>query len=502
MRLKPALLAFVEHRREVIVRRSQFELDKARARAHILEGLLIALDNLDAVINTIRQSPDADTAKTRLMERFGLSDLQAQAILDMPILDMQLRRLAALERQKIEEEHKQVREQIAYLEDLLANPGKVLTLIKDDLAALAEKYGDDRRTQIAAEASDEMSEEDLVENKPEDLVENKPVLVSLTERGYIKRTMQEKFRAQSRGGTGSKGQELREEDVVQHIFLARTLDTILFFTDRGRVYSERCFQIPEGDRADRGMSIANIINIPPGERITAVLPVRDFGISAYCTMVTRLGRIKRVALSEFESVRPSGLIATNLDEGDVLGWVRVTSGQNEIIIITEQGQALRYLETEVRAMGRAAGGVTAIRLTDDDVVTSMEVVEPEGELLVVTERGYGKRTPFAEYSAKGRATMGNLTISPKSLDTIGKIVSARAVHEGDEITIISTAGQSLRMKVAEVRQSGRSTMGTRLMTMGTRLIQLKKDGDVVASVARLAGADLALPVEPAAPLPQ
>ncbi len=482
MRLKPALLAFVEHRREVIVRRSQFELDKARARAHILEGLLIALDNLDAVINTIRQSPDADTAKTRLMERFGLSDLQAQAI-----LDMQLRRLAALERQKIEEEHKQVREQIAYLEDLLANPGKVLTLIKDDLAALAEKYGDDRRTQIAAEASDEMSEEDLVENKP--------VLVSLTERGYIKRTMQEKFRAQSRGGTGSKGQELREEDVVQHIFLARTLDTILFFTDRGRVYSERCFQIPEGDRADRGMSIANIINIPPGERITAVLPVRDFGVSAYCTMVTRLGRIKRVALSEFESVRPSGLIATNLDEGDVLGWVRVTSGQNEIIIITEQGQALRYLETEVRAMGRAAGGVTAIRLTDDDVVTSMEVVEPEGELLVVTERGYGKRTPFAEYSAKGRATMGNLTISPKSLDTIGKIVSARAVHEGDEITIISTAGQSLRMKVAEVRQSGRSTMGT-------RLIQLKKDGDVVASVARLAGADLALPVEPAqAPQP-
>ncbi len=480
LRLKPALQAFIEHRREVITRRSQFELNKARQRAHILEGLLIALAHLDEVILTIREAPDAEVAKQRLIERFALSEVQAQAI-----LDMQLRRLAALERQKIEDEHTDIQARIAYLEDLLAHPGKILALIKDDLNGLAEKYGDDRRTRIEADASEEMADEDLIENKP--------VLVSLTERGYIKRTLQEKFRAQGRGGTGSKGQELREEDVVQHIFLARTLDTILFFTDRGKVYSERCYQLPEGDRADRGMSIANIINIPQGELITAVVPVRSFGEAAYCTMVTRNGRIKRVALAEFESVRPSGLIATSLDDGDVLGWVRITSGHDEIMIITEQGQALRYAETEVRAMGRAAAGVTAIRLSDGDFVTSMEVVEPDGELLVVTANGYGKRTRFSEYMAKGRATMGNRTIAEKSLATTGPIVSARSVHENDEITIITTAGQSLRLKVAVVRQSSRSTMGT-------RLIQLKKEGDQVASVARLSAKDLIIPAEvPAEP---
>jgi len=469
LRLKPALQAFIEHRREVITRRSQFELEKARHRAHILEGLLIALANLDDVINTIRQSPDADTARARLMERFKLTEIQAQAI-----LDMQLRRLAALERQKIEDEYKDVQAQIAYLEDLLNSPKKILALIQTDLNEMAEKYGDDRRTQIAAEATEEMSEEDLVENKP--------VLISLTQRGYIKRTPQEKYRAQSRGGTGARGQELREEDVVQYIFLARTLDTILFFSDKGKVYSEKAYQIPEADRADRGMALANVINIPPGESITAIVPVRDFGDADFCTMVTRNGRIKRIALSEFAAVRPSGIIATHLDEGDILGWVRLTTGQDEIIIITEAGQALRYEETEVRAMGRAAAGVTAIKLEAGDFVTSMEVVEPDGELLVVTANGYGKRTAFSEYSAKGRATMGVATIAQKNLETTGRIVSARAVREEDDITLITTNGQTLRLKVAEVRQSGRSTMGTRLINV--------KDGDSVASVARLAAKDL------------
>jgi DNA gyrase subunit A len=478
LRLKPALQAFVEHRREVITRRSQFELDKARHRAHILEGLLIALSNLDDVINTIRQSPDAETARTRLIERFKLSEIQAQAI-----LDMQLRRLAALERQKIEDEYKEVQAQIAHLEDLLNSPKKILALIQTDLNEMAEKYGDDRRTQIAAEATEEMSEEDLVENKP--------VLISLTQRGYIKRTPQEKYRAQSRGGTGARGQELREEDVVQYIFLARTLDTILFFSDKGKVYSEKAYQIPEADRADRGMALANVINIPPGESITAIVPVRDFGDADFCTMVTRNGRIKRIALSEFAQVRPSGIIATNLDDGDILGWVRLTTGKNEIIIITEVGQALRYEETEVRAMGRTAAGVTAIRLDDGDFVTSMEVVEPDGELLVVTANGYGKRTAFAEYSAKGRATMGIATIAQKSAETTGRIVSARAVAEDDDITVITTNGQTLRLKVAEVRQSGRSTMGTRLINL--------REGDSVASVARLAAKDIAVAAEEAKP---
>jgi DNA gyrase subunit A len=469
-RLKPALQAFIEHRRAVLTRRTEFELDKARKRAHILEGLLIALANLDAVIQTIRESPDADVAKERLITRFKLSDVQAQAI-----LDMQLRRLAALERQKIEDEHKQVLGQIAHLEDLLAHPKKILALIKTDLNELAEKYGDDRRTQIAAEATEAMSEEDLVENKP--------VLISITQRGYIKRTPQEKYRAQGRGGSGSRGQELREEDAVQYIFLARTLDTILFFSDKGKVYSEKAYQIPEADRADRGISLVNVINLPPGENVTAVVPVPDFDAADYCTMVTRNGRIKRIALSEFAQVRPSGIIATNLDEGDVLGWVRLTTGEQEIIIITEQGQALRYSETEVRAMGRTAAGVNAIRLDSGDYVTSMEVVEPDGELLVVTANGYGKRTPFSDYPAKGRATGGVATIAQKHLATTGPIASARAVREEDDITLITTAGQTLRLRVAEVRQSGRSTMGTRLINV--------KEGDSVASVARLAAKDLA-----------
>jgi DNA gyrase subunit A len=473
LRLKPALQAFVEHRREVIRRRSEFELAKARARAHILEGLLIALANLDAVIKTIRESPDAEAAKERLMTRFKLSEPQAQAI-----LDMQLRRLAALERQKIEDEHKQVKEQIAYLEDLLANPKKILALIQTDLNEMAEKYGDDRRTQIAAEATEEMSEEDLVENKP--------VLISITQRGYIKRTPQEKYRAQARGGAGSKGQELREEDAVQYIFLAHSLDTLLFFSDRGKVYSEKAYQIPEADRADRGISLAQIITVSPGESITAVVPVPDFEAANYCVMVTRKGRIKRVVLSEFAAVRPSGLIATNLEEGDVLGWVKLTLGGQDIIIITEQGQALRYSEDEVRAMGRAAAGVNAIRLDDGDFVTSMEAVDPEADLLVVTVKGYGKRTPLADYPVKGRATGGVATIAQRNLEATGPIVSARIVDEKDDITIITTAGQTLRMKVADVRQSGRPTMGTRLINV--------REGDSVASVARLAAKDLAGPV--------
>ncbi len=476
LRLKPALQAFIEHRREVVRRRAEFELDKARRRAHILEGLLIALAHLDDVIQTIRESPDAETARERLMTRFHLSELQAQAI-----LDLQLRRLAALERQKIEAEHQEVLAQIAYLEDLLANPKKILTLVRDDLNELAEKYGDDRRTQIAAEASETMSEEDLVENKP--------VLISITQRGYIKRTPQEKYRVQSRGNVGAKGQELREEDIVQYLFLARTLDTILFFTDKGKVYSEKAYQIPEADRADRGIALANVINIPPGESVTAVVPVRDFGEVDFCTMVTRLGRIKRLALSEFAAVRPSGIIATNLDDGDVLGWVRLTRGNQEIILITERGKALRYEETEVRAMGRNAAGVNAIRLDDGDFVASMEVVEADGQLLVVTANGYGKRTPFSDYPAKGRATGGVQTIAPSALETTGIIVSARAVREEDDITLITTNGQSLRLKVAEVRQSSRATMGTRLIHV--------KDGDAVASVARLAAADLAMPAEAA-----
>src|SRR5512136_838370 len=367
--LKRMLQVYIDHRQEVIVRRSRFELNKARARAHILEGLLIALANLDEVIQTIRQSPDAEAAKERLMNRFKLSELQAQAI-----LDLQLRRLAALERQKIEDEQKQTLQRIAYLEDLLASPRKVLDLIKTDLGELAKKYADPRRTRIAHEAKEDFKEEDLVGDEP--------VLISITQRGYVKRVAAKSFRLQSRGGRGVTGHATKQEDEVMYLFPARTLNTILFFSDKGKVYSEKAYQIPDADRAARGIPIVNVLSIGSGETITAAVAAPDFVAAEYCTMATRNGKVKRVELSEFSSVRPSGLIAITLEEGDELGWARLTNGEDEIVLVTEQGQALRYSEAAVRAMGRAASGVIGIGLAQGDHVTSMEVLEEGGELVV------------------------------------------------------------------------------------------------------------------------
>ena len=469
--LRRALQTYIEHRRLVITRRSEYELAKARARAHILEGLLIAVANIDAVVKLIRESKDAETAKTGLMEKFNLSELQAQAI-----LDLQLRRLAALERLKIEEEYKQIQEQIAYLEDLLAHPKKILKLIKEDVLGLAGTYGDNRRTRIAIDAKEEL--------RIEDMVADEAVLISITSQGYIKRVPAKAYRAQGRGGRGVIGQDLKEEDVVEFLFPARTLDTILFFSDKGKVYSEKTYQIPEGDRSARGTSLVNVLALEAGEKVTAAVPVQDFSAADYCTMVTRKGKIKRIILNEFAAVRPSGLIAINLEDGDQLGWARLTLDKQDVIIIIEMGQALRFKSDSVRPMGRNAAGVNAMRLADDDFITSMEVVDPEAELLVVTENGYGKRTPLEEYSAKGRATGGMMTIAQKYLDTLGRIVSARVVRPEDELTIITSAGQALRLKVADVRQAGRATMGTRLINL--------KEGDMVASVARLAAADLRL----------
>jgi DNA gyrase subunit A len=468
--LKRALQIYIEHRRLMITRRTEHDLARARARAHILEGLLIALANLDAVIRAIRESPDADTAKTNLMGRFKFSDAQAQAI-----LDMQLRRLAALERQKIQDEHAEQLKTIARYEDLLANPKKILGLIRDDMNDLVAKFGDERRTRIVPDAAEDLRDEDLVPDEA--------VLISITARGYIKRVAAKEYRTQGRGGKGVTGQSLRGEDEVMYFLPARSLDTLLFFSDKGKVYSEKVYQIPDAGRADKGLPLTNILSIEAGEQVTATLPVPNFEEAGYCVMVTRNGRIKRVAMSEFAAVRPSGLIATNLEDGDVLGWAKMTDGKQEIILVTERGQALRYAEDEVRAMGRQAAGVNAIRLDDDDHITSMDVVDPECDLLVVTANGYGKRTPLAEYWPKGRATMGVATIAQRSLDVTGNIVSARVVHEEDEITVISTNGQALRLKVKHIRQAGRATMGTHLINL--------KEGDTVASVARLSVQDLA-----------
>jgi DNA gyrase subunit A len=467
--LKRSLLIFLEHRQTVIMRRSNYELGKARARIHILDGLLIALENIDAVIQTIKESPDVEQAKERLMNRFKLSELQALAI-----LDMQLRRLAALERWKIEEEHKEVKAQIDYLEDLLAHPKKILALIKTDLTELAEKYGDERRTHIALDATEEL--------RIEDMVQDEAVLISLTERGYIKRVVSKAFRSQGIGGVGVKGHATKEEDEMLSLTPARTLDTMLFFSDRGKVYSEKVYQIPDAGRTSKGIPLVNVLALDPGERITATIAVSDFSTHGYCMMMTAKGKIKRVNLEEFASVRPSGLIAMSLADDDELGWARLTSGEDEIIIVTEMGQALRFSEKLVRPMGRPAAGVNGIRLAKGDQVTTMTKIQPGASLLIVTSGGMGKQTPLKHYSAKGRATGGIATIDKKAIPIVGKITSARVVHQSDHLTLISAHGVAIRLKVKDVKISGRATRGVRLMRL--------KDGDYVASVARIAAKDL------------
>ncbi|HEX9840222.1 MAG TPA: DNA gyrase subunit A [Anaerolineales bacterium] len=467
--LKRSLQIFIEHRQTVIVRRTNFELAKARARQHILDGYLIALNNLDAVIKTIRESQDADVAKSNLMTRFKLTEIQAQAI-----LDMQLRRLAALERWKIEEEHKQVAEQIARLEDLLAHPKKILALIQDDMRDLAEKYGDDRRTRIAAEATESLSEADLVQDEA--------VLISLTERGYVKRVAASAFRSQSRGGRGVMGHTIKEEDVVVALIPARSLDTMLFFSDKGKVYSEKVYQIPDADRSAKGIPLVNVLALDPNERVTAAIAVSDFSAHGFCMLATIRGKVKRVVMEEFASVRPSGLIAMTLEDGDQLGWARLTSGSDEVIFVTENGQALRFSEGKVRAMGRQAAGVQAIRVANGDSVTSMDVVEKDGSLLVITSGGFGKQTPLKEYSAKGRATGGISTIDQRALKEIGKIVAARVVQQADDLTIITANGVAIRIKNKQVRLAGRATKGVHLIK--------PQPGDSVASVARIAAEDL------------
>jgi len=462
--LKRALQFYLEHRQNVIIRRTEYELEKAKSRAHILEGLLIALANLDDVIQTIRESDDADIAKERLVSRFALTEIQAQAI-----LDMQLRRLAALERQKIMDEHKEVTSEIEYLEDLLVSPKKILEIIRTDLNEIVESYGDERRTVIAPDASSDLSEEALV--KKED------VLVSLTRKGYVKRVSETTYRSQGRGGRGVIGQSMRDEDEVEFFLRCHTLSTLLFFSDKGKVYSEKVWQLPDERRTGRGISIVNVINIDPSEKITAVVPVADFEEVNYCTMATVGGRVKRVEMSEFESVRPSGLIAINLDEDDQLGWVCLTTGDNEIMLVTRNGQALRFAETEIRAMGRQAMGVIGMRLRPGDRLTALEVVESGGELLVVTEKGFGKRTKLSEYTPKGRATMGLMTIDKRASKSIGKIAEARVVQENDEISLISSQGIVIRMPVADISLQGRATRGVTIMDLG--------EGDTVAAMARI-----------------
>ncbi|HMQ51765.1 MAG TPA: DNA gyrase subunit A [Anaerolineae bacterium] len=461
--LKRALTAYIEHRQEVITRRTQYDLEKARHRAHILEGLRIALGNLDAIIKTIRESQDAESARNQLMANFALSEVQAQAI-----LDMQLRRLAALERQKIEDEYQEVMQTISYLEDLLANPHKILGLIKEDLQDLKETYGDERRTKILGDATTEFNEEDLVKDEE--------VLISITQRGYIKRVPSQTYRSQTRGGRGVMGMTTRDEDEVEFLIAARSLDTVLYFTDRGKVYSEKAWQIPDASRTSKGVSVVNLINIDPNERITAAVTVPNFDHAEYLIMLTRKGRIKRTNLSEFASVRPSGLIAINLDDDDQLNWVKLTDGDSEVILVTRQGQAIRFHESDVRPMGRTAAGVGAMRMKGSDELSGMDVVDPDGDLLVVTEKGYAKRTSLAEYNLQRRNGSGVRTLA-KNLTKTGPIVMGGVVTDDGDITLISKEGITLRTSIKSISRQGRSTSGVRVMSL--------KSGDVVASVAVL-----------------
>lgn len=462
--LKRTLQIFIDHRVEVIKRRSQFELEKARHRAHVLEGLLIALANLDEVIKTIRNSADSDVAKQRLMERFKLSEIQAQAI-----LDMQLRRLSQLEREKIENEHKELLERIAFLEDLLAHPKKILALIQEDMDDVNKKYGDNRRTLISDANIENLTEEDLVSDEA--------ALVTITRNGYIKRVSPRIYRTQGRGGKGVIGQSVKDEDEIDVLIPCRSLHTLLFFSDRGKVYSERVYQLSESGRTEKGTPIVNLLTLEAGERITAAVSVPDFKAAEFICLATVQGRIKRVSLSEFASVRVSGMIALSLDEGDELGWARLTSGQDDLILVTVEGRALRMKEDVIRVMGRTARGVAGIRLEEGDHLTSMEVVVPGASLLVVTEKGYGKRTALTQYRTQGRATKGIATIDTKSIKTIGKIASARVVEKGDQLTLISNNGIMLRINVDDIKSAGRSTRGVRIMHMDK--------GDKVASVGRI-----------------
>ncbi len=459
--LKRALQIHIEHRIEVITRRTQFDLDKALKRQHILEGLLIALEHLDDVIQTIRSSPDADAARTLLMERFGLSEPQASAI-----LDMQLRRLAALERQKIENEYSEVNAHIDYLQGLLADKKKILGLILEDITTLKEKYGDDRASQIMLGMDADLNMEDLIQDED--------VLISITRRGFMKRTPVAAYRVQARGGKGLIGMGRRDEDQLEHLFAAGSLNTILFFSDRGKVYAEKAYNIPELDRTAKGTSLMNILPLMPDENITAALPVHSFEDAKYLTMITRKGRIKRVVVSMFENVRPSGLIAVNLDEDDSLGWVKLTEGEQDLILVSEQGKGIRFSEEDVRPMGRSAAGVNAIRLDSWDNVAGADVVLPEHNLLVITEKGYGKRTPLEEYRQQNRYGQGvrAMVLAP---ERTGKIVSARVVTEGDEVTCISAKGIILRTSTDVISQQGRSTQGVRVMDL--------RSGDTVVSVA-------------------
>jgi DNA gyrase subunit A len=453
--LKPLLQHYITYRRDVVRRRTEFDLARAQERAHILEGLKIALDNLDEVIKTIRAAADVDAARSQLMKRFRLSEPQANAI-----LEMQLRRLAALERKKIEDEYESVIRLIAELEDLLANPRKILVAIKDELSELQRKYGDERKTRIQADVNRELSAEDLVASED--------VVVTLSQRGYIKRQAISTFRSQRRGGRGKLAMITREEDAVRHLLVANTHDNILFFTNHGRVFITKVHTLPEASRQAKGLPIINLpgVQVEQREYVSAIINLPGFEPDHYLFMATRRGMVKKTSLAEYAKIRSNGLIAINLNEGDELQWVGLSDGQSDVILATRKGQAARFHEHEVRPLGRDTMGVSGIRLRPGDEVIGMEVAQlPTQQLLVVTEQGYGKRTDVADFPVKHRATGGVIanSLNPET----GDVAAIRLVGRDDEeMMLITEDGTILRTEVSSVNRYRRASRGVTVMKPG------------------------------------
>lgn len=458
--LKDLIVHYIEHRKNVVIRRTEFELDKAEKRAHILEGLIVALDNIDRVIDLIRSSENVDDARKSLMDEFELSDEQVKAI-----LDMRLQRLTGLEREKISEEHTQLLKDISRYKGVLSEDQKILDIIKEELLDIKDKYGDERRTEIIGEYYD---------MEVEDLIAEENMVVTITNSGYVKRLPQDTFKQQRRGGRGVMGMETKEEDFVEDLFVASTHDYFLFFTDQGRMHKLKVYEIPPAGRYARGKAAVNLLNLEDDERVTAVIPVKEFDEGHFLMMATDRGIVKKVGLSKFASSYKS-LRAINLDETEVLVDVKLTDGDREIIMATRMGKAIRFSEKEVRSMGRTARGVIGIRLKEEDVVIAMDVIRRDAAVLTITENGYGKRTPVEGYSVIHRGGQGVINI--KTSGRNGVVVGIKEVSEEDEMLITSLQGIVIRVPAKEISLQSRNTQGVRIMKLG--------EEDKVVALARV-----------------